>query len=101
MLLVLCCWYCVFGIMLLILCCWYCVAGTVFLVLCCWYCVAGTVFLVLCCWYCVAGTVLLVLTQNMKLTTVNRSACALVCSDLSSKPEFPDSCLTDALRSYF
>jgi hypothetical protein len=100
-LLVLSCWYCVVGTVLLVLCCRYCVVGTVLLVLCCWYCVVATVLLVLCFWYYVVGTVLLVLTQNMKLTTVNRSACVLVCSDLSSKSEFPDSSLTVALLTHF
>jgi len=38
---------------------------------------------------CVAGTVLLILTQNVKLTTVNRSPCVPLYTDLSSKPQFP------------
>jgi len=100
-LLVLCCWYCIAGTVLLVLCCWFCVVGTVLLVLYCWYCVAGSVLLVLCCWYCVACSVLLVLTRNVKLTTVNRSACVPECSDLSIKPEFPESCLSDAVFLYF
>ena len=71
------------------------------LVLCCWFCFAGTVLLVTFCWCCVAGSVLLVLTRNVKLATVNRSACVPGCSDLSSKPEFSDSCLTDVVLLYF